>query len=205
MNCRDTQILLPDVIQGKETPDEMMLVSQHLLVCQTCQREAEALKELFSVMGNAQQEAPSASYWNSLLPNIHRRIEEKSNKVIPGWLTRYVLSAAAVCVLVIAIFKVHPGADNDAAEFRTLFSQMKDDELQQVAEREEVVAVAASSSAVSDEGQLEEDKEVLKNIIQPEDHTELYAQLENEYGVSAISDQEVEQLIPKLEHLSIID
>ncbi|MBS4027365.1 MAG: hypothetical protein KGZ58_01910 [Ignavibacteriales bacterium] len=77
MQCNEIKLLLPDWVKEKEHNTSHIIIQQHLMTCQNCTNEAEAMEQLFSRIDNDKQYVPTQQYFTNLLPHIHQRIERK--------------------------------------------------------------------------------------------------------------------------------
>ena len=80
MNCNEIQYQLPDYLAGKLSGEEQTFVSEHIASCRSCRMEAEHLAALIVEIKRAAPWAPPRAYFDSLLPRIHQRIDEKTDR-----------------------------------------------------------------------------------------------------------------------------
>ncbi len=138
MKCRETRLELPEFVRGKSDSSTADLVRGHLAVCKDCAGEMKMLETLFrSIDGDPW--SPPKTYWASILPRIHRGLDQRASSSVPAWAARFALPAAAAVVLAVAFFKVGTKPADDLSDnVAAVMAQMAPDEIQDVADRQSV-------------------------------------------------------------------
>jgi hypothetical protein len=203
MICREIQNDLPDYVTGELAEDLKARIRDHLSACPSCSSDAEQLKLLFNELNQLQPAAPSPAYWSSLLPRIHARLDSETVWSIPIWIQRLALPTAAAIVLFIVAMNIIPHGNKDTAnDVQGVIQQLQPEELQEVADQQTVAGVA-ETALLSIDRTLTVDSEVLKEILQDEDHRVIYADLDASAVTESITDQDSQELVSILEHTSL--
>ncbi len=207
MKCRQIQILLPDFIQGKSTTEEHNLVSGHLALCELCNEETTQLHKLITNIQMLNHPEPSRSYFGTLLPRIHSRIEKKSMPFIPEWALRFVFPMAAALVIVIVLSQVDllNGSDQEST-LNMLFGELSSEELQQVTDQTTLHSeIDASSTSDGAFDEIDNDVETLQVLLTSEDRTILIAGLDADEALSILNEQEEERILSVLQQQPIFN
>ena len=201
MNCKRIQILLPDVIQGTCSVVERAIVEDHLVACQSCREEEADLKRVIAGLEEIPFSTPGNVYWSSLLPAVHARIGKEPAPATSGWAVRSALPATAALLFVVFLMSVQlfNGSSPDQ-QVSSIIQQLSPDEIQQVADQAALSVESSAPAFMSDESAISSsDVDVLKQLLQSEDHTALYADLDVEDTLSSLSDGEESQLLSVLQ------
>ena len=108
MKCRHIRKMVADYVNEVLDPDDMHLVEEHIAKCESCRRELDTLRKVLRLIDDVKVEYPSASVWQSFIPDLHRRIETEAALAFrkQRWQRLYFLSAwgAAASVAVLVLF-----------------------------------------------------------------------------------------------------
>lgn len=203
MRCREIQSLLPDFLEGKSSRDEETMLNDHLLRCVSCREEADGLRRLMADIRQIRLSAPAGAYWSSALSRIHLRIEKRSSFNLPGWMIRCVLPATAAVLLLILLTShdVLRGNAQDE-ELLKLLHQLSLDEIQEVEDITTYNGEIDAASTPAEQNELSgNDKEVLKHLLQSEEHAALYTELDADEALNVLSEQEEELLLSALQQI----
>jgi len=199
MRCREVGPELPDFVGGRSDEETNCRVSGHLDECPACTRQAQELRALFVRLDEREAWSPAEAYWTSILPRVHRRLEENAARGLPQWTTRFALPVAAAIVLAAAVIKIAPPTGEDyPANFSVLLEQLPPDELQRVTDQQAVSEilqpVLEEPSATSSD-----DLEDVKTILGEDGSGPAGTDAEMMTGAEDWSDQDAGQLLPMLE------
>ena len=200
--CREIQYALPDFITGDIGTDEMTVVHDHLLTCPSCIVDLQQLKLLLGELDQVQPEAPSQAYWASVLPRIHARLDANVAWSIPTWIQYLALPAASAIVLLIVMINIIPqGNDDKSKDVQSVIQQLKPEELQVVGDQQTVTGVL-EAPVLSVDRALTVDPDVLKEVLQDEDHRAVYADFDPSIVTESMTDQDAQELVAILERSS---
>ena len=211
MNCKETRYQLPDFVLDKLSEQEKIVVAGHLSSCRECQAEAEQLHGVFTETKRSMVWAPSENYFSSLLPRVHRRIEEKVSRGIPNWLTQFALPVAAATVFIIVLMNVVPASiGRNEFELNAVLQQLQPEELQDAVDHQLSATILESSAVVDVQtaSSLSDDKEIVQEILQNEDKPYSYSEfseLDTQSSLENISDRDADELASIFEHKFLID
>ena len=165
MKCKNIQKLLPDFVQGRSSDREAGMIRDHLSQCHTCLNEAQELAQLTTDLSQLRLPAPSAAYWNSLLVNIHERLDERSARMMPEWVTRFVAPAAATLVLMLVLLSGNMLKESTVdSDLRALVSAITGDELQQLTDQTTLSSEISLSFSPEPSQESSEDLDVLFDL-----------------------------------------
>jgi len=199
MRCREARPELPDFVRGRSDEGTNRRLSGHLDGCPACTRDAQELKALFLRLDERKPWAPAESYWTSVLPGVHQRLEENAARGLPQWTTRFALPLAAAIVLAAAVIKITPQTGEDYPEnFSALLEQLSPDELQRVSDQQAVSEILQPAleepSATSSD-----DAEDVKAILGEDGSETAGSDVDLTTGTEDWSDQDAGLLLPVLE------
>jgi hypothetical protein len=102
--------LLPDFALGKLNEEDIVGVEAHLEGCAQCRMDLAELKETFASIGLGRNAAVPASYFSSILPRVHERLEQRqrSRWMISPVVEKIALPLGAAIVIAILAWNV-PG------------------------------------------------------------------------------------------------
>ena len=80
MKCRKIQKLLPEYLEGDLSPHQLMIVENHIQVCDDCRKEFQALSKTIQMASSLQVEYPPPELWEAFIPMLHRRILQDTEK-----------------------------------------------------------------------------------------------------------------------------
>lgn len=202
MKCRAIRYCLPEYVQGKAPEDEARAVSDHLALCGRCRSEAEELTSLISSIPRQTVRVPPAPYWASVLPRIHDRLDARiSLNVLPESF-RLLLPVSVAMVLIVAALNVRPMKSVvESQEIHALVHQLPAEELNQVAQQDEVDEAYQASAVFAVPGDVQpSDKEVVKAYMLEGESIDFSSELDPEFNIGSVSDEIVDELMTKLEH-----
>lgn len=148
-------------------PETNDRISNHLAGCRDCSEEARGIERVFRSI-ESKSWTPSENYWASILPRVHRQIEESSRSVLPRWTTGFAMPLAAAIALAVGIFKMAPQRGEDFPEnFSAILAQLAPEELQEVADQQTVAAIlhpdfTPAEQTLSSADELENVKAILR-------------------------------------------
>jgi hypothetical protein len=99
MNCPDLIIKLPDYHLGRLSNDENKIIDEHLSNCKSCKALAAQIQDTLKYIHDEKQWEPDSSYWNNLLPQIHKRIQKKETRFEIQKILHIILPAAAAILI----------------------------------------------------------------------------------------------------------
>jgi hypothetical protein len=202
--CRTIILELPDFIEGKLDEEEIRLVQMHIKECPACRKEDENVREIFASLSSQTSFTPPAeSYWNTIVPGIHEKIDHRRSgfRLIPEWIYRIVLPLAAVSLVVVVLFRTAVFSPSVTSEELLISVQQMSPE--------ERTAVLNDFAATLPE--YTEEYTVTDSVMIPlrSDATEAIRSESNEYNeeyqfapetlLESLSAEEVERVITKLQ------
>ena len=210
LNCKEVKYLLPDYVQGTISDDDISLVAQHLHECKDCPRELKSLQELYARLESRTESSPAASYWATLLPRIHERIDERKKHYVPRWAPRFVfpLAAAAVIVLVaIRLFSPSAGMPemtrlSTGTGVREILQQMDSTEVQAI--RSEFLASNNLITLIGESNPFSGDDEVLVEMLSGVRLSPLQSDVDTRSLVDNLTDEEADAIVSRLSQKTLI-
>ncbi len=205
--CKNITLQLPDYIEGKIGDDDRHIIQEHIQACVSCRKEAEHLGEAFTSLASERAfSAPSDSYWNTIVPRIHARLEEQRDRsrFMPGWVYRVVLPLATASIAIVLL--IRSGVFSTATsqeELRSAVRQMTDEEsaalfhefTATVSENYDEYTVGDSLFVPLQNDVTEAIKSgVLEYTLIPSEH-----QFAPETLLESLSPEEIEQVLAKLQ------
>lgn len=79
-NTEEIMMLIPDYITGNISSSDKALVEKALSESAELTELYMDMKSSVGFIDSVKQAEPAPQYWNTLLPRIHERIEERQNK-----------------------------------------------------------------------------------------------------------------------------
>ena len=108
MKCNYVQPMLPDYVVNKLSNGQLNAIESHVRGCPHCQQAAKELQEVLVGLREVQVSEPSETYFTTILPRIHKRIEAlQSGFRIPDYFLRLVMPVAMVLVTLTVIGNYH--------------------------------------------------------------------------------------------------
>jgi hypothetical protein len=199
MTCTDVKYTLADYLRGKVSQQEYRDVRDHLAVCELCRSEAEGLSSFFELVKDEKHWTPSDAYWINIIPKIQQRLEDRRVKYLPAWAVRFALPMAAAIALIIFSFKYFNTAPLETNQtVQSALAQLPQDELQYYVEQQSIVGVIGDQ--ISNNGSIvsEDDKLILKNIIQVGNYS-TESEFDYESLLDSLSEQEANNIVSILE------
>ncbi len=202
MNCRKVKYCLPDYVRDQSSEAEATIVRDHLATCEKCRREAEELSALLSGLSRQSVPPPSYSYWNSLLPRIHERLDaRRSERMLPESIRLLLPSSVALMLIVVALNVRPMKTVVESQDIHALVHQLAAEELNQVAQQDEVEeAYQASVVLAVPVDILPSDKEVVKAFLLEGETFDFPYELDPEFTVGSVSEDVADEIVNKLEH-----
>ncbi|MBI4548031.1 MAG: zf-HC2 domain-containing protein [Ignavibacteriae bacterium] len=204
MKCSEIQYDLPDFLLGKLSEEQQASIREHLVTCERCRSEAEQLKGVFSELHAHQPWAPPSTYWSTLLPKIHQRIEEKSSPALPEWITRLAMPLSAAIVAVVVLISLNPfETGTQSHELQTILQQLQPEEIGKVIEMQEASGISEFSSLL--EESLTNGNGSLAELVT--DETQLYSipDVDIESVARELDEEEISDLVARLEQRKMIN
>jgi arsenate reductase-like glutaredoxin family protein len=119
MKCKDVKCLLPEFTEDILSSDDKIIVSQHLDNCRNCSAEYRQVVGLYARLKIDSPTNPPESYWNNLIPRIHKRIDSKPKNALEGLFAKISIPAAAA---LLALFVVIHMFSVDTVKIQPVFS-----------------------------------------------------------------------------------
>lgn len=207
MKCKQAESYFSDLLDHTLPSELMGAVSDHLSACGHCRYQLSELQQLTVHIKNLKLSEPSIVYWGTIIPRVHDRLETKKREILPPWIPRLALPLAAMMILVIFSINNYPTqVGNENEDLQSLVHQLQPEELRQLEQSESVSPGGEPSLSLSEIKDISEtDKDVLKQLLQNEDHADLYVDLDFDENVLPIDDQDTDQLLSILEQQSTTD
>jgi anti-sigma factor RsiW len=205
MRCYEIRFQLPDFVSDKISVQEKTGVENHLTTCAACRHEVETLHALFAKLETSTSQVPPQTYWASLLPQIHERMERRMTMEFPSWATRFALPLAAAIVIVVFLVKIFPwSGELESQNLQALLHQLELQEIQQVAEEQTYIGVF-EPGVVQETQTTSSDKEVVYSILQEEYQASVLSDIDPQEVVESLNDQAVDKFLSILQQRSSID
>jgi hypothetical protein len=204
MKCRQIQILSPDFVSMKSSPEEVELVKGHLSKCPSCARDVEDMANLVVRLKSVPISGPTEVYWNTLVTRIHERRTRRQAGVASEWILRFLLPGAAATLLV--LLAVTAGLQIGAGSGMNLLavvSSLSTEELQQVTDQTTWNGDVLSSNSDVSNGEYLDDVADLVQLVSNESQASLYSEIDIDDIVSTLDDQEVAQLVSSLQERTL--
>ncbi|MBE2226341.1 MAG: zf-HC2 domain-containing protein [Ignavibacteria bacterium] len=114
LNIEEIQLLIPDYISGELSDSERSLVESALSESAELNEFYIEMKETLNFVSSVKFTEPAPQYWNTLLPRIHEKIENRQSKGF-SWdnvtaLWKVLVPVAAVILIALVYFLVKPSA-----------------------------------------------------------------------------------------------
>jgi len=204
LNCTEVKYLLPDYVQGTISDEDISLVARHLHECKDCPRELESMQELYAILDSRKEAGPEVSYWPTLLPRIHERIEERKNRFAPQWVPRLAFPLAVLAVLVLVAIRVYApstgitgiAAGGNGIGVRDILAQMDSTELQAVSS--EYFTSNNLITLISETNLMSSDGEILKEMIADVRLSSLQPDIDTRAIVDNLTDEEADAVVSRL-------
>ncbi len=199
MTCTDIKYTLADYLRGKVTQEEYSCITAHLAVCGSCRLDAESLSSVLELVKDEKPWTPSDAYWINILPKIHQRLQDRKVKYLPDWAVRFALPMAAAIAFIIfsaKYFNTPPLETNQTVQ--SVLAQLPKDELQYYVEQQSIVGVIGDQISNNGSNVSDDDKLILKNIIQVGNYS-TESEFDYESLLDSISEQEASNIISILE------
>jgi hypothetical protein len=128
--------LLPDYVNGHLGAELLEGVESHLRACGQCREEMESLRDVFAYLAAHVPERPSASYYASILPRVHQRLEQKEAGSLLSHPLIVRLVAPLACAVLAIVLLLHvpfPGTESgrDVNPLQSVVSETSTEELAQ--------------------------------------------------------------------------
>jgi hypothetical protein len=195
MKCRSIQPLLDEYVSGTLPENDREGVRAHLAACARCSADLRMIERFRKETVREAEWTPSTVYFSSIVPRVREKIESRKGRLGPAWAVRFVLPAAAVVVLMIAVTWFTPRQSAGTSDSAASFTGFSNDELQDFMERQDVVGLKENTFDTS--GPADEIA-VLKDIVQ-NDHILVYSDFDNEQEVDAIAGRDADKVVAVLE------
>ncbi|MBA4313355.1 MAG: hypothetical protein C0417_12085 [Chlorobiaceae bacterium] len=196
MKCSDVVIMLPEYFRGKTSEASSGNISEHLNTCSSCKAESIHVQAMVDLIRKEKAWEPDSFYWNSIIPKVQDRIEQRRNRSRFEWIIRFIMpAAAAASVLIILLTSLNmPNSDNRYTDNLNLNSIP-------VSELSEYYTV---QSAFSEFNQLSLDSSGNEESADTEILKEIVAQDDNNIVSSYFDDKEILDLISQENETAIV-
>jgi hypothetical protein len=131
----------------------------------------ESLDKITELETNSSSWQPDDIYWNTLLPRIHLKIEEKRALILPSWLYRSIAPAAAVLLIIILSMNIFKTDDHHQD---TIPFSIGGIEIANYISEEDVINPYLNKLNVSDDTLGIEDVTVIRDILKNENNVASY-------------------------------
>jgi anti-sigma-K factor RskA len=128
-NIEELKHLLPDLITGQISAEDKRELESAIENSSELRADYAVLKSTFGIVESVKSVEPPPEYWNSLLPRIHRRIEEKEaesfswDKIASIW---KVLVPIAAVILIAVIYYLAVPSKNEFTDKEKIEKIVKD-------------------------------------------------------------------------------
>ena len=99
MKCSDVQKRLSAYMDGELVNEQRLGVETHLRECETCQRELQALKEAWELIGTLPE--PELDFY--FYKRLEARMVQGGEKRKSAWIDRILIPASAVAAVILGI------------------------------------------------------------------------------------------------------
>ncbi len=133
MHTEHIKHFLPDYVTGSLEPDLQQGIEAHLKTCPACISEMKSLQEILKKVSQDTPQAPSAMYFNSLLPQIRQRLDAQQKRSFwthPVFVR--IVVPLAVAVLAIVMLSRLPFPAEQQNPLKSIVADVSTDELEQV-------------------------------------------------------------------------
>lgn len=202
MHCNEIQLQLPDWIRDRERSPFHKEIEQHLGACSDCRQEAEQFEQVFTMIHNDTPFIPSQTYFATLLPRVHERIEARQKK---RKIMRFFSFATPIVATAMLLFVFGPWFQKQPykmdIDFRPALSDLNEQELQSILATNEYISLDVFSAQAS-EIFNDIDREVVQTIVNEQNVSlaEIQQIVPDEIiSLETLSDEQAEQLTTILE------
>jgi hypothetical protein len=201
MKCIDVKYLLPEFTEDMLSFDDKIIVSQHLDRCRDCSIEYQQIVSLYARLEKDFPINPPESYWNNLIPRVHKRIDGKPKSIFDGLFAKIsVPTAAALLVLFVVIHmfsvdtvKVQPVFSNQF-ELNSIINELTTMDVASLSTEE--MNLLASLNQKEDNGS---DKYVINKILNEQKSVVESDYVNVESALKIMDDDELNKLISYLD------
>lgn len=199
MSCKNIRYQLPDFIIEKLSPADEATIREHIKYCESCQSEVASLREAINIIQKENIWSPNNNYWVSLLPRIHKRIEERSNGTLPNRLIKYAVPMMAAIAIIIGIVGYLPSyVQRIQLDAQTELTQLPQSELQDFMDQQPSDGMTEDQSLISGTMVSGDDIVILKSLAE-EEYYSLVNELDYDSLLEAIGGQDAESIVSILE------
>lgn len=199
MNCDKIKYQLPDFVRGKLSNQDQVTVIEHIKNCESCRWEVDSLRTVFRAVRQDNAWSPADNYWLSLLPRIHKRMEERSKLTLSNRLVKYAVPVMAAVAIVIATLEYLPTYfQRTQIDAQLELAQLPQTELQDFMDQQSIVGVTGTQSSINGSMASEDDIAVLKDIAEEENYS-LVNDLDYDSLLEVIGEQEERSIVSILE------
>jgi hypothetical protein len=169
MKCRIIKTQLIEFVRNELDNETRRTIETHLSLCAACREKYETTKLILSLSNDKQPEAPSDSYWVSLLPRIRARIDAQTMSTPAGVLQRYLVPlAAAIVLIVISLHIVNIGSTSNLGDTRYILQQVPETELQEFMQKLSIVGIHETKQPERDSILTNDDGVVVSDLLSGE-------------------------------------
>jgi len=118
MKCIDVKYLLPEVIEYKLSYEDKIIVLRHLDNCRKCTADYQQIVDLYAQLEKDSPINPPESYWNNLIPRIHKRIDDKPKSIFEGLFAKVSIPTAAAFLALLVVIHM---SSVDTVEVKPVF------------------------------------------------------------------------------------
>ncbi len=139
MKCRDVQRALPDYMDGTLDKELRGDVQRHLDGCSSCAAFARDLEAIVHGVRQLPLRRPDDTYWMSLLPRIHSRIESHTKFLSASNLVRNLSPIAISCAVLLFLLSLPVSHEAVVPGLASTVQDAPAAELQMMADQESVL------------------------------------------------------------------
>ncbi|MDI6766507.1 MAG: zf-HC2 domain-containing protein [Bacteroidota bacterium] len=199
MNCDKVKFQLPDFVRGNLSNQDQVIVIEHIKKCESCRSEVDSLSEVIQVIQQENTWSPADNYWLSLLPRIHKRMEERSKLIMPKLLIKYAVPVMAAVAFIIITLEYLPTSFQISEQGSQLeLTQLSQSELQDYMDQQSIVGVTENQLLINGTKVSEDDAAVLKDFAEEENYS-LVNDLDYDSLLEVIGEQEELSIVSILE------
>ncbi len=121
MNCFDAQERIIDLMLGELTPEDEVLLKEHIDECPMCRQEFEFLSDCFQICTDEKNESCDCHfqepYWDEFVSTVHEKItHEKMERRFPFQIVLPIAASVLVVAAVGYYFFLRPAPKDVAQE-----------------------------------------------------------------------------------------
>jgi hypothetical protein len=159
------------------------------------------LLELEAVLGKlarSKESGPSETYWSSLLPRVREKIEERSSRRIPAWLSGIAVPAAAAVIVFLVLLRF-PSTPPMNEELSSILDGLTSEEVEPLVDEEIVTTVLAGGILSPDVQDNTDDRSIIATLIDDDIPESLSGETDATSMLEGFSTDDIDRLTSLLE------